>query len=107
MDAQETRKRLRFSAGLKGQILAECEAPGASVAKEALAHGINAKILHGWHARSSARRAPIRQQVSLLDHAGVLSGHSGSRAVASDGWGQASGDRSIGPPDRLLGNAAT
>jgi len=27
---------------------AECEAPGASVAKVAMTHGINANIVHGW-----------------------------------------------------------
>lgn len=48
MEAQESRKRRRYSAELKGQILAECGAPGASVAKVALSHGINANIVHGW-----------------------------------------------------------
>lgn len=48
MEAQESRKRRRYSADLKGQILAECEEPGASVAKVALSHGINANIVHGW-----------------------------------------------------------
>ncbi len=48
MEAQESRKRRRYSPELKEQILAECEAPGASVAKVALSHGINANIVHGW-----------------------------------------------------------
>jgi transposase len=48
MEAQDSRKRRRYSCELKAQILAECEAPGASVAKVALGHGINANIVHGW-----------------------------------------------------------
>lgn len=28
--------------------MAECEAPGASVAKVAMAHGINANVVHRW-----------------------------------------------------------
>lgn len=30
------------------QILAQCDVPGASVAKVAMAHGINANVVHGW-----------------------------------------------------------
>lgn len=38
---------------MKAQILGECAVPGASVAKVALSHGINANIVHGW--RKQAR----------------------------------------------------
>ena len=51
MDTMATdKKRIRrnHSLALKAQILAECAAPGASVAKVAMAHGINANIVHGW-----------------------------------------------------------
>lgn len=48
MESRESRKRRRYSPELKEQILAECAAPGASVAKVALSHGINANIVHGW-----------------------------------------------------------
>ena len=44
MEVERSRKRRRYSGELKAQILAECEAPGASVAKVALSHGINANI---------------------------------------------------------------
>src|SRR5262249_51820998 len=50
-----SRQRRRYSRALKAQIIAECGAPGASVAKVALAHGINANIVHGW--RKLTRRA--------------------------------------------------
>lgn len=48
MEAENSRKRRRYSRELKDQIISECEAPGASVAKVALSHGINANIVHGW-----------------------------------------------------------
>ena len=57
MEAQDSRKRRRYSRELKARILAECEAPGASVAKVALGHGINANIVHGW--RKLAREADV------------------------------------------------
>jgi len=55
MEAEQSRKRRRYSRELKAQILTECDAPGASVAKVAMSHGINANILHGW--RKLTRRA--------------------------------------------------
>jgi transposase len=51
MDTKTTEKvvrRRRYSAQFKAQVVAECEAPGASVAKVALTHGINSNIVHGW-----------------------------------------------------------
>jgi transposase len=33
---------------MKAQVLAECGAPGASVARVAMSHGINANVVHGW-----------------------------------------------------------
>lgn len=41
-------KRRFYEPGLKRQIVAESHAPGASVAGVALAHGINANIVHRW-----------------------------------------------------------
>jgi transposase len=55
MGTENSRKRRRYNAELKAQILAECDVPGASVAKVAMAHGINANIVHGW--RKQAREA--------------------------------------------------
>lgn len=57
MEAEESRKRKRYSPALKAQILAECDATGASVAKVALSHGINANIVHGW--RKLARQSQV------------------------------------------------
>ena len=40
--------RRRHSKELKAQVLAECAQPGASVARVALSHGINANVVHKW-----------------------------------------------------------
>ena len=55
MESEESRKRRRYSKELKARILGECAMPGASVAKVAMAHGVNANIVHGW--RKLAREA--------------------------------------------------
>ena len=47
--------RRRYSAEVRAQVLAQCNAPGASVAKVAMSHGINANIVHRW--RQLARQA--------------------------------------------------
>ena len=46
----ETRRR--YSAEFKAQVLRECAEPGASVAATALAHGINANIVHKWRLKA-------------------------------------------------------
>jgi transposase len=38
----------RHSQALKAQVLAECAEPSASVARVAMAHGINANVVHKW-----------------------------------------------------------
>jgi transposase len=40
--------RRRYSDELKAEVMAECDAPGASVAKVAMARGINANVVHRW-----------------------------------------------------------
>lgn len=51
MDTIEPKKRTRVRAyppEFKARLVAESEQPGASVAKVALAHGLNANMLHTW-----------------------------------------------------------
>jgi transposase len=59
MTSEKTDTRRRHSAALKAQVVAECEQPGASVAKVAMSHGINANIVHRW-------RQLTRQEESLV-----------------------------------------
>ncbi len=48
MEAERVVLRRRHSAELKTLVLEQCAAPGASVAKVAMSHGVNANIVHGW-----------------------------------------------------------
>lgn len=47
--------RRRHSAEVKAQVLAECAEPGASVAQVAMAHGINANVVHKWRRNASGK----------------------------------------------------
>ena len=62
MADEKAASRRSYSAQLKAQVLAECAAPGASVAKVAMSHGINADVVHCWRrlAREGAGAAPVR-----------------------------------------------
>ena len=51
--------RRKHDAELKAQVVAECAAPGASVASVALAHGLNANLVHRWR-RIAEGREPGR-----------------------------------------------
>jgi transposase len=60
MDTKATDKliqRRNYSAEFKAQVVAQCNEPGASVAKVAMSHGINDNLVHGW--RKLAREAAI------------------------------------------------
>lgn len=46
-DTKPARRR-RHDADLKRTVLDECSRPGASVASIALAHGLNANLVHKW-----------------------------------------------------------
>jgi transposase len=44
----KTDSRRRHGADLKARVLSECERPGVSVAAIAMAHGLNANLVHKW-----------------------------------------------------------
>lgn len=50
--------RRRHSAELKSRVLAACDEPGASVAAVALAHELNANLVHKWRRRRAGAAAP-------------------------------------------------
>ena len=51
-------KRRFYSPELKAQVVAQCRADRASIAAVALAHGINANIVHRWLREHAAPPAP-------------------------------------------------
>jgi transposase len=58
MTSEKTDKRRSYSASLKAQVLAECDEPGASVAKVAMSHGINANVVHRWRQLAREGKPP-------------------------------------------------
>lgn len=48
MPSEKMDRRRQYSAAMKAQVVAECGEPGASVAQVAMAHGINANVVHRW-----------------------------------------------------------
>ena len=91
MDTNEDdkhRSRRRHANELKRQVLAECAVPGASVAMVAMAHGLNANLVHKWRralqtpSRAAATFVPAGapavvnespQHIELELHRGTLS----------------------------------
>ena len=67
MAAERIVLRRRHSAQLKALVLEQCAAPGVSVAKVAMSHGVNANVVHGW--RKLARE---RDGAALLPPGPVL-----------------------------------
>ena len=66
--ASERVSRRRHSAQLIAQVLAECAAPGASVAKVAMSHELNANVVHRWRRQAGrAGRANAPALVKVRD----------------------------------------
>lgn len=57
MAADKNLKRRKYSAELKAQVVNECEVPGASVARVAMARGINANVVHSWPQIARTKRS--------------------------------------------------
>ncbi len=57
MTSEKTDRRRQYSAAVKAQVVAECDGTGASVAKVAMSHGINANVVHRW--RQLAREGKL------------------------------------------------
>ena len=51
--------RRRYDDELKAQVVAECDAAGASVAKVAMSHGINANVVHRWRQLAREGKSPV------------------------------------------------
>lgn len=59
------RTRREYSAELKAQVVQACRQPGASVASVAMAHGINANIVHRW-LREPSRALALAQTAAFV-----------------------------------------
>ena len=64
MAAERVVLRRRHSAELKALVLEQCAAPGASVAKVAMSHGVNANIVHGWRKLAREREGAAMSRPS-------------------------------------------
>lgn len=60
MDEAKRDTRRRHSAQLKSRVLSECAVPGASVARVALSHGLNANLVHRWRRMAEGREPAVR-----------------------------------------------
>jgi len=70
MHSKSARRR-RHSAELRAQVLAECNASGASVAAVAQSHGLNANLVHKWRREAgSAKSAMVVRSADMGQKAG-------------------------------------
>jgi transposase len=83
MTSDKTTTRRRYSTDFKAQVLDECDAPGASVAKVAMSHGINTNVVHGW--RKLAREAGAASPVSSREFVAVALPSAPLQSVAERG----------------------
>lgn len=74
----DKKKRRRYSESNKAQVLAECSDPGASVARVAMAHGINAHVVHRWRQLCQGQ-APYRTRQEKRVHRAPASCADGAR----------------------------
>ena len=59
MEQDKLSSRRNYSAPFKAQVLEQCAARGASVAKVALAHGMNANVVHRWRQEARDHAASV------------------------------------------------
>jgi transposase len=61
MEQEKPAARRSYSAQFRAQVVEQCAAPGASVARVAISHGINTNVVHRW--RRQARDAGVARGV--------------------------------------------
>ena len=66
MQDAKTVERRRHGAEFKEQVLAECTKPGASVARVALAHGLNTNLVHKWRREAARGNAAATSEAAAL-----------------------------------------
>ena len=58
--------RRRHDDELKAKVLSECAAPGASVAQVALAHGLNANLVHKWRRQAGGATVTAPEMTTFI-----------------------------------------
>jgi transposase len=64
MGSERPATRRRYGADVKARVLAECAGPGTSVAKVAMAHGINANVVHRWRQLAREKTVTVKPSSS-------------------------------------------
>ncbi len=59
MEHSKRGSRRRHDDELKAKVLSECRVPGASVAQVALAHGLNANLVHKWRRQAEGAKLSV------------------------------------------------
>ena len=59
MEHSKRASRRRHDDELKARVLSECSVPGASVAQVALAHGLNANLVHKWRRQTRGAKLSV------------------------------------------------
>lgn len=59
MEDTKRAPRRRHDTELKTLVLDQCKQPGASVARIALSHGLNANLVHKWRRKARQGKAPV------------------------------------------------
>lgn len=66
MTSESGKTRRRYGDQFKAMVLAQCDAPGMSVAQVAMSHGINDNVVHRWRQlvrqQQTARHATVGAQ---------------------------------------------
>lgn len=57
--ASRPKARRSYGDEFKAKVMAECEQPGASVAKVAMSHDINDNVVHRWRPLAREGRRPV------------------------------------------------
>ena len=72
MEDTKRAPRRSHSAQLKARVLDECSQQGASIAKVALAHGLNANLVHKWRRAAEAATTRFTALAHTRDCAGAF-----------------------------------
>ena len=94
--------RRRHSAELKNRVLAACAEPGASVARIAMAHGLNANLVHKWRRRAARGHRAVKDVQPIAEFVSVPVQPTAA-AMSTGDQGERVGERLRGPESSVRG----